>query len=361
MPFREAEMELVTGHVGALFDLTQELFPEGGLRFSRLSKSARGYLLASDGVIIPPLAPRNARQVAITAEQSAELVVRDVLRECLDQIAANLEFCRDSDAPEGPHQLRIGLRRLRSAFAVFAPIIGTPEMTRLNDEARWLGQEVGDQRDLDVALSDLLAPEALACPGETGFDVLATALTARGTAHRKYLRGTLACARVQSFVIDMARFTETRGWLVADDFAQTARLAQPVQQAADAALDDLWKKTHKRARHIETLSVEARHALRKQLKKMRYAMEFFSPIYPDKRVKLFLSRLKSLQEIFGDLNDLAMAEALLNGPEAPARDHPDAQRAVGRILGGRTVKAAHGWVHAQALWLELKHTRPFWH
>ena len=62
--------------------------------------------------------------------------------------------------PKESHQLRIGLRRLRSLFSVTGPVLTSPEMTRLNDEARWLGQEVGRLRDLDVATNDIVRREA---------------------------------------------------------------------------------------------------------------------------------------------------------------------------------------------------------
>ena len=86
--------------------------------------------------------------------------------------------------PEGPHQLRIGLRRLRSAFSVFSPVLQSPEMTRLNGEARWLGQEVGRLRDLDVVANDIVRREAEAHPDEPGLPALADALSrqAAGTA-----------------------------------------------------------------------------------------------------------------------------------------------------------------------------------
>src|SRR5262249_41261667 len=56
VPWREAEIELIEGQPSGLFDMAQALFPEGGLTFSRLSKAARGYLLAETGEIEPPVA-----------------------------------------------------------------------------------------------------------------------------------------------------------------------------------------------------------------------------------------------------------------------------------------------------------------
>ena len=174
---REVEIELLEGNPGGLFDIAHVLFPDGGLRFSRLSKAARGYLLAEQGRIDPPLAPRNAVAVALDPDQIAEQAARDVLRECLDQIATNVVVVRKLDDPEGPHQLRIGLRRLRSAFSVFSPVLESPEMARLNEEARWLGQEVGRLRDLDVVANDIVRREAGAHPDEPGLPALADALS----------------------------------------------------------------------------------------------------------------------------------------------------------------------------------------
>lgn len=358
--FRELEIELKDGSVGALFDLTRTLFPSGGLNLSRMSKAARGFLLAREGRIEKPLEPRHAKSVTLLADQSAESAARDVLRECFDQIAHNVEVVRALDLPEGPHQLRVGLRRLRSAFLVFRDAIGHPELDRLNDEARWLGQEVGVQRDLDVAIIDLLEPEARAHPGEPGFDVLAVVLKDRGDKHRMVLRQMLESSRTQNFLIDLGRFIEARGWLIPDDFDQTQRLAQPVGALAVTALDKRWRRTRKRARDIEDLDIEARHELRKELKKLRYALEFFAPVLVAKRVDAFVRRLKDLQQVFGDLNDAAMAQHLLTGPGAPGAGNAEAQRAVGWVLGTRTERANHHWLEAKALWEALSDTRTCW-
>lgn len=354
----EAEIELIAGSPARLFDIAQTLFPDGGLRFSRLSKAARGYLLASEGHIDPPLAPRGADDIAIDPDGNAEQAARDVLRECADQIATNMVVVAKLDNPEGPHQLRVGLRRLRSAFAVFAPVLDSPGMARLKDEARWLGQEVGKVRDLDVLAGDIIRREADAHPREPALAALADALGSRAAAARTKLRALIAGQRAQAFVIDLARFVETRGWLLPEDFGQTSRLAEPVTDLADAALARCWKKARKHAHRLETLDAEQRHALRKELKKLRYAAEFLSSLYPDKRVQPFLKRMKRLQSVFGELNDAELARTMF------AADAPlaaiGAERAIGWVIGASQARAEHGWAGAKALWEELEDTRRFW-
>jgi inorganic triphosphatase YgiF len=355
----EAEIELLEGSPRKLFDIAQSLFPEGGLKFSRFSKAARGFMLAEQGNIEPPLAPRNAKSIALDPEGTTELAARDILRECLEQIALNMEAVCALDDPEGPHQLRIGLRRLRSALSVFAPALTSPEMARLGDEAKWLGQEVGRLRDLDVLADDIVRSEAQAHADEPSLSTLADALGKQAAKLRGHLRKLLVEPRAQALLIDLARFVETRGWLVPEDLGQTERLAAPIAETARDALNKCWKKARKAARDLETLDAGERHELRKKLKKLRYAVEFFAPLSQSKRLEPFLKRLKKLQTVFGDLNDATMVRASLTGAEAPGGD-PQSERAKGWVIGATQTRAAFGWAGAKDLWQKLDETRPFW-
>lgn len=357
---REVEIELIDGRPGGLFDIARALFNDGGLRFSTLSKAARGYLLAEQGYIDPPIAPRNAEDVALDRAEISEHATRNTLRECLDQISANVVVVRKLDDIEGPHQLRVGLRRLRSAFSVFKPVLESPEKARLSGEARWLGQEVGRLRDLDVVANDIVRKEAGTHLDEPGLTALADALVHQSAELRGALRTLLAGPRVQAFLIDLAQFIETRGWLVPQDFGQTARLASPVVDLADVSLNKRWKKVRKHASGLETLNAEQRHELRKELKKLRYAVEFFASLYPAKRVDPFLKRLKKLQAVFGDLNDAATVKTMLTGAEAPVDGGAPAQRAAGWMIGASQARAEFGWAGAKGLWRNLEDTRPFW-
>ena len=356
----EVEIELLAGSPSGLFDIAHLLVPDGGLRFSRLSKAARGYLLAEEGRIDLPLAPRNAHDVALDPAQTTEQAARDILRECLDQIATNVLVVRQLDDVEGPHQLRIGLRRLRSAFSVYGPVLQSPEMKRLDAEARWLGQEVGSLRDLDVVGNDMVRREAETHPDEPGLSALADVLLQQAGERREQLLKLLAGPRVQAFLIDLARFVETRGWLVPEEFGQTGRLAGPVIEFAGQALNKRWKKVGKHAHGLETLTAEQRHKLRKELKKLRYAVEFFSSLFPAKRVDPFLKRLKKLQTVFGNLNDAVTVRTMLTGADLPGAGDPPAQQAIGWMIGASQARAEFGWTGAKALWRDLEQTRLFW-
>lgn len=346
-PLHELEIELVEGAPRDLYEIARFLLPDGGFRPSRYSKAARGFMLLDEGCIEPAVIPRKAFPVPLDPEESCEKALRAMLRECFDQLCANIEAVRLLEAPEGPHQLRIGLRRLRSALA-FA---GEPEggqdsfdLESLREECRWLGREVGRLRDLDVICTQIIPQEAAAHPEETGFDLLRTSIGEQAGAVRGILRLILTGPRVQDLLITLAQFIET-GRLTGDVGGERS-----FSDAARKALHKRWKRVIQRAGRIDMLDLEQRHALRKELKKLRYSLEFSAPLLPEKATSRFLGKLRALQVVFGDLNDATMVEALLTQP--PFRDMKDisTQRAIGRILGARQHKAQESWDHARELW-----------
>jgi triphosphatase len=358
-PWSEIELELIEGPASALFDVAKMIFPKGGLRFSRMSKSARGYLLRDIGVVDEPLEPHKAGEATAHSDDTTELAARRALGDCLEQISANAEVVPVLDSEEGPHQLRVGLRRLRSAFAIYQPAIGCDEMERLSEEAKWLASEVGRLRDVEACSADVAGPEMAAHPGETGLAALLARLSDRAAAIRAEVRDILVSVRVQSFIFDLAKFVLARGWQSHDD-ARTALLAAPVTGFAQEALDITWKKVSKRARRMDQLEAEQRHDLRKALKKLRYSTEFLSGCFPAKRVKPFLKRLRELQGVFGELNDAAMTRTLLADPTLVDTQSVLEQRAVGWIVGASQARSAYAWEQAKERWHDLRDADRFW-
>jgi hypothetical protein len=84
------------------------------------------YML-EQGQVDQSLVPRNAETVSLGSDQKAEQATYDILHECLEQIAANKTVVQDLGDLEGPHQLRVGLRRLRSAIAALSIVVDSPE------------------------------------------------------------------------------------------------------------------------------------------------------------------------------------------------------------------------------------------
>lgn len=347
-PLHEAELELLDGDPSAIYSAARLLFPEGPVRFSGRSKAARGYALAATGQAVRPPEPRKARAVSLDRTMAADDAARAVFAECLDQIAVNMNVTAVLDDPEGPHQLRVGLRRLRTALTMLKPVTDVILPRRLSTKARDLGAIVGRLRDLDVLRADLLAPLG----GGEDAAALDALVLARLETVRAEVRAALTGREATAFLFDLGGFAITHG-----------RRGAPARAAPDVfaeALEKRWAKVAKLGGRIDKLDIEQRHDLRKELKKFRYTVEFAAPLFSKKHTAPFLKILKRLQESFGTMSDLAMAEALLTGPDAIAAGHPLAERAAGRILGWHGHASKADWASARTGWQRLEKATPFW-
>ena len=359
-PILEVEMELVEGEVDAIFDLARRLFPQGPVNFATANKSTLGYRLAKGEAVQPALTPRTAGSLSYPAEATVETVARDVFRDCFSQIATNLLVVVGAEASEGPHQLRIGMRRLRTAFAVFGESLGKDRLAPLSDMARDLGQVVGRLRDLDVLIEEVVGGTAALGLDAPAHEALVRALSARRDEVRAEVRAALTGPEATAFVFDLLELIEARGWLAPADYSQTERLAAPIGSVAPALLAKRHRKAMRMGRRIETLDAEALHELRKELKKLRYTADVLDPIFPGKKVEAYLKALKEMQDTFGSLNDAAMAMEYLAGPDAPARTDADAQRAVGWTLGALTIQVGDDRPALFRRWADLAKTDVFW-
>jgi len=81
----------------------------------------------------------------------------------LNQIVNNHGALTKGD-PEGVHQMRVGLRRLRAAMSLFAALLGDRQTAAIKNELKWLAGELGPARELDVLVSRVVTPAS----GNTG-------------------------------------------------------------------------------------------------------------------------------------------------------------------------------------------------
>ncbi|MEP3045498.1 MAG: CHAD domain-containing protein [Roseibium sp.] len=359
-PLVELELELKSGPGNALYEAAKALLKDVPFRFSPYNKAERGYRFAGSEVK-NALQPYLAGPIAFERGFTVEQAFRDVLRSCLTQISENRFVVLASDDPEGTHQFRIGLRRLRSAFRLFRPALNPETTALLDQQAKTLAAEAGALRDIDVLIDEIVSPVMGHAPQALSFNALINDLNdLRQTSARTALRKQLSTARVNAFILDLAAYTEGRGWLDPDSFEQTELLAQPVEDFSKIALARQWKKVTRYGKRLDELSIPERHEMRKTMKKMRYGIEFFGGLYPKKTVKPLLRRMKNLQEIFGYLNDVAMAEKLPDLTTAKGKDAVPAAQAVGFVIGWHEANCQAMWQHARGYWDAARDTPKFW-
>jgi inorganic triphosphatase YgiF len=358
LPLCELELELKSGGIGALYEAAQALTASHPFRFSPMSKAERGYrLFLGQGA-----SPVNAGAIELAENMSVEDAYRHILRSCIDQISAARMVCLTSADNEGPHQLRIGLRRLRTAFKLFRPVVDPRRTSALDQQACRYAAAAGTLRDLDVLTDEIAAPLASQAPEGINIPLLLEQLGKDRQAKRLDLTGELSGASFNAFLLDLASYCETGGWRRSGNARQEECLAGPVTSFASEAIGKRWHKVQKFGRRLDTLSRSERHGMRKALKKFRYGLEFFACLFPGEARKTFLKHLKNLQDVFGYLNDVAMAERLATLSPGAGRTARAAALAAasGFVLGWHEAQARNAWAEARSGWKEACKAKPCW-
>ncbi|MFL6710030.1 MAG: CHAD domain-containing protein [Massilia sp.] len=271
---------------------------------------------------------------------------------CLAHMAANGEGVVAGDG-ESVHQMRVGLRRFKSACRLFRkhvqmPADLSPELSpQLAAEVAWLGDVLGPARDWDVLANSTLPAIASHAPDQRSRSALAS-LQQRATETARRQCDAAAAA------VASARFSDLIEAL--EDW--TGQLAAgagvvPVSVFARAALARDRKRLAKRARHLSHADPPARHRLRIAAKKSRYDAEFFLSLYNTRSQRRYLRRLAALQDVLGGLNDAAVASALL-ADLADLGDAPVMALGLGFVQGYLSAGQEEGVRKAGRLWRKLE-------
>src|SRR5882757_5299571 len=153
IPLCEIELELERGTATELFDVAREITQALPAQLALKSKSQRGYELL-DG---KPPASIKMVAVDLDAGMSARDGFAAIGRAGLRHIIANEPALLRND-PEGVHQMRVGLRRLRAAMALFADLLQDAQTAAIKGELKWLTQELAPARELEVLIKRVVAP-----------------------------------------------------------------------------------------------------------------------------------------------------------------------------------------------------------
>jgi triphosphatase len=329
-PISEVELELKAGPADALFDLARALSKTAPLYLSFDGKASQGQAMRDGSQFTPRRSDKARLRRGVTAGEA----FRAIARNALTLIAANALILREVDGEDVLHQLRVAVRRLRSAISTFKPLVDDPTMPAIQAELKWLSAACDEARDLDVFAHD---NAALATDGAA---LAPRVEAARAGAHAK-TQAAVASKRFRDLILETTAWVETGAWAKAAGKAEKRRKGSAREFAAKA-LSRRWKRILARGRDLKAMSDVERHHLRIDAKKLRYALEAFQPLFDTARGERFLKRLRALQEELGLLNDAAVAGRLV------ARLEPtgEGEAAAARLLAARemtrsqTLKAA---------------------
>ena len=354
--FSEVELELKSGNWPDLLGCAASLASDCGLSLQFEPKSGRGYR------IVAAEAPRPLKATSLKIPQTTNFddLMSIVIASSLAHFVANWASLRESDAPESVHQLRVALRRLRSALGVFHKTLEQPELDDIRSEARRIASALGPARECDAFRANALAgPFCEGAAQQRGTSALLDAVEKRRKDSYIAARRVINDPQTSLFVLNVQGYLSRRAWRTSLAPEKLGLLTSDAKSYVTEVLDRLRRRALKRGKHLPNMPDEERHELRIALKNLRYAVEFFGSLFGhSKELRSFLRSVADLQEDLGAHNDAATAKTFIDSLELPPSS--DFHFASGYLLGWYRHATFVADAHLAKKWKDFKRQDVFW-
>ena len=273
----------------------------------------------------------NKINVRLDPDMAARAALQAVLLQLLDTLEANVPgTVRDIDT-EFLHDLRVAVRRTRSALKLAGDVLPATLPARFRPEFKWLGDLTTPTRDLDVYLlnyDEMAGALVSAAPAE--LEPFHTHLARRRVIEQRSLVRGLRSARFSRLACD---------WRGALTGLTMPRAGERTADLAATRLRRAHRRVLRQGRAISADSpAEQLHDLRKRCKELRYLLEIFASVFDPQAYQRALKDLKGLQDCLGEFQDHQVQQEELRefaGQMMADRDTPaTALLAMGELAGG---------------------------
>ncbi len=290
------------------------------------------------------------------AAMARDATVDEAIRIVIGHLAATLlhwaPAAARGETPVAVHQMRVTLRRLRSALLVFREPLGG-SLDALQGPLHELASRLSAARDWDVFLHGTGVALERAMAGEARIALLIEDASRSREAAYVALRRHLASGRARRLLLHLALLPFLAPWR---SEADPALLATPVRDLAPRILERRYKRLIGTADGLASLPAGALHDARKSGKKLRYALEFFASVLPRRDVRKFARRLSRAQDELGAINDAATGAGLLKVLTRGGRH----EFASGAVLGWLNARAEAAREPLEETWAGLRRQPRFW-
>jgi CHAD domain-containing protein len=296
--FTELELEKRAVDVRGLGDIAEVLRQAGALSAEPIPKAVRAIGPRATAPSDIPARP------AIGPGEPAGNAVKAALIAAVERLLRNDPHARRRDE-EGVHQVRVAARRLRSDLRTFTPLLEGDWAQSIEPELRWLGDALGEVRDLDVLQVRL---REFSAGIESELQPLFTELESR---HRNATDRMLQALRSDRYRTLLDRLIEA-----AREPGLNEKAREEGEKVLPALVAAAWKKLAKRARKLDPDDEEkAFHKVRIRAKRVRYAAEGVGPSLDEeaaKRAGAFAKYAEKIQDALGMHQDAVVAQEVIS-------------------------------------------------
>ena len=362
--FSEVEVALKRGEPAELFQFVWMLDETVPLRLAVEGEGARGYRLLKD----TPAEVIKTVSIPLHAGMTSADAFRVIAHSCLHQVAGNEQAMCAGNAT-ALHQMRVGLRRLRTALSVFSGFLVDSQIDTIKAEIKWMTGVLASARDLDVFLTEVVLPLRREYREEKGLQSLYRSYSAQRAKAYERARQAANSVRFRALMLELVAWIETGPWTMNQNEPARLARARPIESFAVEELTRRRRKVKKEGKRLAALNPAERHTLRIRVKKLRYAAEFFSKLFPGKkrRKRELLASLKKLQDALGDVNDVAVQAGIrgeiiggAKGRRAAAKNSQHRAFAAGLIIGHQKARLESLLNSAEDAYADFDGAKAFW-
>jgi triphosphatase len=354
VPLTEVELELKSGNEVDLNAMAMQFAEALPLHLDFVSKSEKGFRTCGNESAVPI----KAKPIRLKSGATVENAIIAIIANSLAQFAANWAPLRETEDPESIHQLRVALRRLRSALSMFKEIL-PDEFEDAQHEAKRIASALSPAREWDVLRASIEQVPLLYKNCPKSCDALLAALQDCRNAAYKEARSLINGRDATVFVLKVQGLLARRAWDEAPSRNEQRQLTMAAKKFARRSLSKLSKRVLKRGKGFPDLSDGTLHELRISFKHLRYSAEFFGSLFDRPRnVKSYIERVAEIQELLGTQNDVIMARQFLDRLSSMAGT--GSEKASGFILGWQVREASIADESLYSSWKKFKRTDAFW-
>lgn len=288
-PICEVKLALAQGKPEDLLDFAIALTNHLRLMPHAVSKAERGYRLFLNQQDSPQKAPPSPLHCKQTSAEAFHLLATQGRL----MWQANLLGSLTSSDQEFIHQFRVSLRRLNSLLKVFKPALPERFERQWTKRLKALSQMTGDLRDLEVMQNCILQPILQSQDTSAQARISSVLL-----AHEEARLAAVAQIQQLGFGGPILLFVRELQELATDDFTKN------LPAFAEKQLSGLHRNALKRlVKTLKAATPENAHRFRIALKHLRYASEFFAPLFDNEEMTQYAKTIANLQDELGFIND----------------------------------------------------------
>jgi CHAD domain-containing protein len=300
----------------------------------------------------------------LPADSSAEDAIVEAMSNGIAHLTNNEACVLARGHEEGVHQMRVAVRRLRSRMTLYDGLLPGDQTRQLTGELKWLIGCLGPARDWDVFISETMAPAMALMPDDRDLLFLHQRALQRQDRGYRIAQAAISSRRYARLKSRLEAWAVKRAWRrqATDGAACDGGLDVPARLFAARVLQARHRKVLRHGAHIDAMDAKERHRLRIQIKKLRYAVEFFGSLFSGNAVKPYLAALRQLQDSLGSMNDLFVARALTEDLCRTVRGTGKRSRlayASGLIVGCAAQQHAQA-TKLPAAWTQFAAREAFW-